>query len=185
MNGPVSGPAAVARTVRRIVSRARWRQRPDARVALDRLAQALAREGWRTAVHDHHGSPSLRVTASAVPDFGETITVVADPATGGPCYLSSTDSIVGSCSDPARAARQVTARLGPWIAAALAGQARRRNTASDLPPMTPGQFRRRFPDLPCWWGDATRSWWAATPRGLVSAATLEELCREIGRRGLE
>ncbi|CNF01253.1 Uncharacterised protein [Mycobacterium tuberculosis] len=89
-----------------------WRSR----LLLDRLRRPLRREGW-VAERRYDGSlVMLRVYSSAVPCIGDSITVVRGD--GGWWFRSSTGDLLAPCSHVDLAASEVSALLGPWVAAA-------------------------------------------------------------------
>ncbi|WP_396446009.1 hypothetical protein [Actinomadura sp.] len=143
-------------------------------VHLDRLAQEVIREGWK-AVPRYDGScPLLRVFDPAVPDFGESITLVPGTTSDIWWYWSSTGEDLAPHTKPMRAAERITRILVPYVTAALAAQSHQRETAGE-----PRPAPRPHPDQPyaatvadlqdrsgviCWWGTHTEKWWATHPR---------------------
>lgn len=139
---------------------------------LDRLAEEVVREGW-TAVRCYEGPhPLIRVFDASVPHFGESVRLL--PGTRSPLwwYRSSTGEDLAPHTKPILAAKRVTRILLPYVTAALAARThqaapRPRVLAEPGPShaVTIAELQERFEGVVCWWGAATREWWAIIPGG--------------------
>jgi hypothetical protein len=162
-------------------------------VHLDRLAQEVIREGWKAVPRYDGPCPLLRVFDPAVPDFGESITLVPGTTSGVWWYRSSTGEDLAPHTKPARAAERITRILVPYVTAALAAQSHQRGTTGEPRPVP-----RPHPDQPhaatvadlqdrsgviCWYGSYTEEWWAIIPGGtqwqIVNAPDPEALIQAI------
>lgn len=142
---------------------------------LDRLAQEVIRERWRAVLRYDGRYPLLRVFAPAVPDFGESITLVPGTTPGIWWYQSSTGEDLAPRTKPVHAAKRITRILTPYVTAALAAQTHQRGTTGTprlAPPSDPPQpfateiaGLRERPGVLCWRGAYTEKWWALIPSG--------------------
>lgn len=152
---------------------------------LMRLDEELHRLGWATSPRYGDALPSLLVYCAQTPHFGETVTVREGARPGEWWYVASGGERLAAYPNAALAAAKVTSTLLPWVNAALG------HPPSPEQPLTIFELRRRLPDVPCWWGNRTREWWAMVGKGddfrLVHAATVDELAQAIAdarrRRG--
>lgn len=164
-------------------------------VHLDRLAQEVIREGWKAVPRYDGGCPLLRVFDPAVPDFGESITLVPGTTPDVWWYRSSTGEDLAPHTKPIHAAERITRILTPYVAAVLAARTHRRGTTDErrrIPRPHPNQpHAKTIADLQdrsgviCWWGSCTEEWWALIPGGtrwrIVNAPDPEALIETIFR----
>jgi hypothetical protein len=162
-------------------------------VHLDRLAQEVIREGWKAVPRYDGPHPLLRVFDPAVPDFGESITLVPGTTRDVWWYRSSTGEDLAPHTKPIRAAERITRILIPFVTAALAARTHQQGTsgtALPTPPPDPDPSRARtIAELHArfgvisWWGTHTKEWWALIPGGtqwrLVNAPTPDTLTQAI------
>jgi hypothetical protein len=84
---------------------------------LDRLAKALTEVGLASVTRYESSLPLLRVFYLALPDVGESITVV--PGKDAAWFMSSGGKLLAPCTDLAGAVGEITVLLAPvWAAAA-------------------------------------------------------------------
>ena len=162
-------------------------------VHLDRLAQEVIHEGWKAVPRYDGPCPLLRVFDPAVPDLGESITLVPGTTPDIWWYRSSTGEDLAPHTRPVRAAERITRILIPYVTAALAAQSHRQER-----PDTPRPVPRPHPNQPhaatiadlqnrsgviCWYGTCTQEWWALLPGGtrwqIVNAPDPETLIERI------
>ena len=163
-------------------------------VHLDRLAQEVIREGWKAVPRYDGPYPLLRVFDPAVPDLGESITLVPGTTSGIWWYRSSTGEDLAPHTKPVRAAEQITRILIPYVTAALAARSHQGEAVGQTRPTPPqphpGQpYAATVADLQersgviCWWGIHTKEWWALVPGGtrwrIVNAPDPETLLQAI------
>jgi hypothetical protein len=162
-------------------------------VHLDRLAQEVIREGWKAVPRYDGPCPLLRVFDPAVPDFGESISLVPGTTRDTWWYRSSTGEDLAPHTKPALAAERITRILIPYVTAALAAQTHRRQTAGEsLPTPRPHPAQphaKTVADLQersgviCWWGTYTKEWWALVSGGtqwkIVNAPDPEALLQAV------
>jgi hypothetical protein len=142
---------------------------------LDRLAHEVIREGWKAVPRYDGPHPLLRVFDPAVPDFGESITLVPGTTPDIWWFRSSTGEDLAPHTKPVRAAERITRILIPFVTAALAARTHHRGpdgTMLPTPPPDPDPSRARvIAELHArfgvisWWGTHTREWWALIPGG--------------------
>lgn len=162
-------------------------------VHLDRLAQEVIREGWKAVPRYDGPYPLLRVFDPAVPDLGESITLVPGTTSDIWWYRSSAGEDLAPHTKPILAAERITRILIPFVTAALAAQSHQRETADGLRPAPrphPGQpHATTVADLQersgviCWYGTHTEEWWALIPGGtqwrIVNAPDPEALIQAV------
>ncbi|MFA1541966.1 hypothetical protein [Actinomadura monticuli] len=131
----------------------------------------------------------------AVPDVGDSITLVPATTPDVWWYRSSTGEDLAPHTRPALAAERITRILIPYVTAALAARTHERRpaeTARPTPLPHPDQpHAATIADLQersgviCWWGVHTEEWWALVPGGtrwrIVNAPDPEALLRVIAR----
>ncbi|WP_433461721.1 hypothetical protein [Spirillospora sp. CA-128828] len=151
------------------------------------------REGWKAVPRYDGPHPLLRVFDPAVPDFGESITLVPGRTPDIWWYQASTGEDLAPHNKPSRAAERITRILTPYVTAALAARTHQREATDERRPIP-----RPHPDQPrattvaelqqrsgviCWWGTHTEEWWALIPGGtqwkLVNAPDPDALTRAI------
>ncbi|SFQ34465.1 hypothetical protein SAMN04489713_1285 [Actinomadura madurae] len=162
-------------------------------VYLDQLAHEIIRQGWKAVPRYDGPHPLLRVFDPAVPDFGESITLVPGTTPDVWWYRSSTGENLAPHTKPARAAERITRILLPFVTAALAARTHQRQTSETglpTPPSAPDPIRARtIAELHArfgvisWWGTHTKEWWALLPSGtqwrLLNAPTPAALTEAI------
>ncbi|WP_131732428.1 hypothetical protein [Actinomadura formosensis] len=161
---------------------------------LDRLAEEVARKGWKPVPRYDGPHPLLRVFAPDVPQFGESITLVPGLTPDIWCYRSSTGEYLAPHTRPTSAAEQITRILIRYVTAVRAArshQTRAGGVPSPTPPAEPdpshaptiAEVQQRFAGVICWWGPLTCAWWAIVPDEpqwrIVSAETPDALIRTI------
>lgn len=161
---------------------------------LDRFAEEAAREGWQVDRRYDGPQPLVHVFDRDIPELGESVTLVHDPAADVWWFRSSTGENLAPHDKPVRAAKQVTRILIPYVTAIRAARSHQTQTArpaSLTPPAVPDPshettiagLRERFPGVVCWWGTYTYEWWAIVPGGtqwkIVSAEDPDTLVHQI------
>ncbi|MGI5422181.1 hypothetical protein [Actinomadura luteofluorescens] len=163
---------------------------------LDRLVEAVVREGWQAVPRYDGPRPLVHVFDRDAPQFGESITLAPGPVPRVWWFRSSTGENLALHTDPSQAARQITRILIPYVTAIRAARshrAQRAGTPSPTPPAVPdpahvttiAELEKRFAGLVCWWGRYTYEWWAIVPGGtqwtIVNAEEPDSLLHEILR----
>jgi hypothetical protein len=90
----------------------------NATTHLDALAKAAANAGLQSRARYDQPPAVLQVRHPALLVVGESVTVATGP-NGEPWYRSSLGDVLAPCTDPARAAAALEARLHPDAIAAL------------------------------------------------------------------
>ncbi|GAA1872901.1 hypothetical protein [Actinomadura bangladeshensis] len=162
-------------------------------VHLDRLAQEVIREGWKAVPRYEGPCPLLRVFDPAIPDFGESISLVPGTTPDIWWYRSSAGEDLAPHTRPGLAAERITRILLPYVTAVLAAQTHRWQT-SDVPISVPRPYTgqphaktiaglQERTGVICWWGTHTGEWWALVPGGtqwkIVSAPDPEALVQAV------